>query len=146
MRLTARLLSTVLLGVALTVSATELPLPRLGPALLLRLDGVLTTDRAAADKAGFTATSFQFLGHGADANRWLGVTDARTVGGDVPADGKDVLDAVAPFTPNFIGSGDEKQLKALLALPSGTAIRIEGLVDRGSRSFLLRSFEPREQP
>jgi hypothetical protein len=127
-------------------AATQIPAPRLGPALLLRLEGVLTTDRAAADEAGFTATSFAFLGHGPEADRWLGVTDARTVGGDVPVLGKDVLDAVAPFNPNFIASGDADQVKALLALPPGTAIRIEGLVDRGSRTFLLRSFEERARP
>jgi hypothetical protein len=108
---------------------------------------VVTTDRAAAEKAGgFTVASFTFLGHGRDADRWLGVTEARTVGGDVPADGKDVLDAVAPFTPNFVASGDRAQVDELLALPSGTAIRIEGLVDRGSRTFLLRVFTRRDEP
>lgn len=146
MRSLARLLATVLIGVALTSAATEIPAPRLGPALLLRLDGVLASDRAAAAKVGFTVTSFTFLRHGPEADRWLGVTDAQTVGGDVPADGKEVLDAVAPFTPNFIASGDDSHLKDLLALPSGTAIRIEGLVDRGSRTFLIRSFEKRDPP
>jgi hypothetical protein len=126
-------------------SAVEMPAPRLGPALLLRLDGVLTTNRADAEKAGFTATSFAFLGHGKDANRWLGVTDARTVGGDVPVLGKDVLDAVAPFDPSFIATGDPAQVKSLLALPPGTAIRIEGLVDRGSRTFMIRSFLERDE-
>jgi hypothetical protein len=125
-------------------SAIDQPSPRLGPALLLRLEGVLTTNRADAEKAGFTATSFAFLGHGKDADRWLGVTDARTVGGDVPVLGKDVLDAVAPFDPSFITTGDPNQVTSLLALPPGTAIRIEGLVDRGSRTFMIRSFQERD--
>jgi hypothetical protein len=141
-----RPLSAVLLGIAVAAAATEIPSPKLGPALLLRLDGVVGMDRAAVEKAGFTVTSFTFLGHGPEANRWLGVTDARTVGGDVPADGKDVLDAVAPFRPNFIASGDPALVKPLLALPPGTALRIEGLVDRGSRTFLVRSWEQRPQP
>lgn len=146
MRALARTLLIAVLGAAVSATATDIPAPKLGPALLLRLDGVLTTDRAVAAKAGFTVTSFTFLRHGPEGDRWLGVTDARTVGGDVAPDGKDVLEAVAPFTPNFVGSGDATQLDALLALPSGTAVRIEGLVDRGSRTFLLRSFEKREQP
>lgn len=131
---------------AVGASGIDLPPPKLGPALLLRLDGVLTRDEAAAARVGFTVASFGFLGHGADADRWLGVTDARTVGGDVAVDGKDVLNAVAPFTPSFLASGAPEQVKALLAVPSGTAIRIEGLVDRGSRTFLVRSFERRDAP
>jgi hypothetical protein len=141
-----RLLSVVLLGIAVAAAATEIPSPKLGPALLLRLEGVVGTDRAAVEKAGFTVTSFTFLGHGPEANRWLGVTDARTVGGDVAADGKDVLDAVAPFTPNFIASGDAGLVTPLLALPPGTAVRIEGLVDRGSRTFLVRSWSQQPPP
>lgn len=144
MRSFLRLFGAVLVLGSMASLATELPSPRLGPALLLRLDGVLTTDRAVAETAGFTVASFAFLGHGKDADRLIGVTEARTVGGDVPADGVNVLDAVAPFTPNFLASGAPAMVKDLLDLPSGTAIRIEGLVDRGSRTFLIRSFERRE--
>jgi hypothetical protein len=144
MRSFLRILGVVLVMAAMAAVATELPSPRLGPALLLRLDGVLTADHAVAEKVGFTVASFAFLGHGKDADRLIGVTEARTVGGDVPADGVDVLDAVAPFKPNFLASGAPALVKDLLALPDGTAIRIEGLVDRGSRTFLIRSFERRE--
>ncbi len=144
MRSLVRVLGAALVLVSIAALATELPSPKLGPALLLRLDGVLTTDRAVANTAGFTVASFAFLGHGKDADRLIGVTEARTVGGDVPADGVDVLDAVAPFDPNFLASGAPALVTDLLAVPSGTAIRIEGLVDRGSRTFLIRSFERRE--
>ena len=145
MRSLLRTLGPMLFVAAAVVAlATEIPSPQLGPALLLRLDGIITTDRAVAEKAGYTVASFAFLGHGAEADRLLGVTEARTVGGDVAASGQDVLNAVAPFTPNFLASGSPAMVKALLALPDGTAVRIEGLVDRGSRTFLVRFFERRE--
>lgn len=144
MRSTPHWLLTATLLVTAIASATDIPAPRLGPPILLRLDGVIGTDRTAAKAAGFTVTSFQFLQHGRDDDRVIGVNDARTVGGDVGVLGKDVLEAVAPFDPNFIATGPAPLVRDLLAVPSGTAIRIEGMVDRGSRTFLIRSFERRD--
>src|SRR5437773_6741403 len=76
-----------------------------GPPLLLKLEGVIQPTRATAQRTGFTVTSLAFAGGSTDEQRWLGVTKARTVGGDQPLDGKDVLAVVAPFTPNFLVVG-----------------------------------------
>ena len=112
-----------------------------GPPLLLKLEGVIQPTRAAAAHTGFTVTSLAFAGAPTDAQRWLGVTKARTVGGDQPLDGKDVLALVAPFTPNFLVVGPKELVVQLRDVPPGTAVRIEGLVNRGSRTYFLRRVE-----
>jgi hypothetical protein len=117
------------------------PFPAAGPPLLLNLEGVIQPTRAAAARTGFTVTSLAFAGAPTRAQRWLGVTKARTVGGDQPLDGKDVLAVVAPFTPNFLVVGPKELVAQLRDAPPGTAVRIEGLVNRGSRTYFLRRVE-----
>ena len=112
-----------------------------GPPLLLKLEGVIQPTEAAAKRTGFTVTSLAFLGAKTEAQRWLGVTKARTVGGDQPLDGKDVLAVVAPFTPNFLVVGPKELVAQLRDAPPGTAVRIEGLVNRGSHTYFLRRVE-----
>jgi len=129
----------VILACAAGLLAQIPPLPNVGPPLLLRLDGVIEASADAARGKGFTVTSLGFLG--TDARRWLGVTDARTVGGDNALDGKDVLALVAPFTPNLLVAGPEELLRQLRDAPPGSHVRVEGLVDRGSRTYYLRRIE-----
>jgi len=62
-------------------------------------NGVVAGSRRPAERKGFTAVSFAFVG--SDAHQWIGVNEARTVGGEQPLDGKAVLEQVEPFTPNF---------------------------------------------
>jgi hypothetical protein len=52
---------------------------------------------------------------------------------------------VAPFRPHFFVAGPLELVARLRDLPAGTAVRIEGLVRRASRSYLLRSVEGRDQ-
>jgi hypothetical protein len=115
------------------------PVPSVAPPLLLRLEGVIEPSAEAARGKGFTITSLGFLG--GDERRWLAVTKARTVGGDQPLDGKDVLALVDPFTPNFLVTGSRALLDRLLEAAPDTPVRIEGLVDRGSRTYQLRTVE-----
>ena len=115
------------------------PLPNVGPPLLLRLEGVIETTPEAARGKGFTVTSLGFLG--SDARRWLAVNRARTVGGDNALDGKDVLALVAPFTPNLLVAGADEVVSRLRDAPPGSEILVEGLVDRGSRTYHLRRVE-----
>ena len=117
------------------------PFVNAGPPLLLRLEGILAQDAARARAQGFTVASLGVLGRPADQRRWLGVTDARTVGGDQAVDGKDVLNAVSPFTPNLLVAGPPAVVERLLAQPDGAHVVIEGLVDRASRTYYLRSIE-----
>src|SRR2546428_1879370 len=127
-------------AVAQHVPGISGPFPNAGPPLLLKLEGVIQPTKAAAERTGFTVTSLAFAGGPTDERRWLGVTKARTVGGDQPLDGKDVLAVVAPFTPNFLVVGPKDLVAQLRDAPPGTPVRVEGLVNQGSRpSFLPRA-------
>jgi hypothetical protein len=134
------------LSVAFPTGASDItpPLPNVGPPLLLRLDGVIVPSKDAARGVGFAAVSFGFLGVEESGPHWLAVTDARTVGGDHPLLGKDVLDILAPFTPNLYIPGPPELAQRLRELAPGTPVRLEGLVDRGSRTYLLRQVEVRQ--
>ena len=137
-----RTLLILTLVLAPWMAAAQSPPPRapaIGPPLLLRLEGVLADRKSAARAAGFDAVSIGF--QRSDARRWLGVTKARTVGGDNPLDGKDVIALVAPFDPNFLVAGPDELVKRIRDAPAGTALRIEGLVERGSRIFQVRTVE-----
>jgi len=120
------------------------PLPNVAPPLLLQLDGVVAGSRRPAERKGFTAVSLAFLG--SDARQWIGVNEARTVGGDQPLDGKDVLEQVEPFTPNFLVAGSDDLITRLRNATPGTHVRIEGLVERGSRTYQLRRVETEPPP
>ncbi len=129
-----------LLATATGAAAQRVP-PFPAPPLLLKLEGVIQPTKAAAERTGFTVTSLAFAGAPTGEQRWLGVTKARTVGGDQPLDGKDVLAVVAPFKPNFLVVGPKELVAQLHDAPPGTAVRIEGLVNRGSRTYFLRRVE-----
>ena len=118
------LLAMAAVAAAQRVPGISGPFPG-GPPLLLKLEGVIQPTRAAAQRTGFTVTSLAFAGGSTDERRWLGVTKARTVGGDQPLDGKDVLAVVAPFTPNFLVVGAKDLVAQLRDAPPGTAVRVK---------------------
>ena len=135
------IVALALLAMAAVAAAQRVvPLPA-EPPILLKLEGVIQATKAAAEHAGFTVTSLAFEGGSPDELRWLGVTKARTVGGDQALNGRDVLAVVAPITPNFLVVGPKELVARLRTAPPGTAVRIEGLVNRGSRTYFLRSVE-----
>jgi hypothetical protein len=136
----------LLLLLAATAGAqTPPPLPNVGPPLMLRLEGSFAPTHAGARGAGFTVVSLGFL-DGRPADRFLGVERARTVGGDQPLDGKDVLALVAPFEPNLLVAGPADVVHRLRTLPAGTSVQIEGLVERGSRTYYLREVRAADVP
>ncbi len=118
------------------------PLQNAEQPLLLRLEGVIQPTKAAARRSGFTVTSLGFAHASAEDERWLGVTKVRTVGGDQVLNGQDVLNAVAPFEPNLFVVGPDDLLAKLRDAPPGTAVRVEGIVTRSSRTYFLRRVEP----
>lgn len=115
---------------------------RLGPPLILRLDGVIAADRAEAARIGFTTASFGVLRADPEQRIWLAVEDARTVGGDNAINGKDVLESVTGYQPNFMLAGPKALVAQVTDLPVGAKVRLEGLVDRAARTFLLRTVAP----
>ena len=136
------LLTIVVALMTTAATASDLPSGRFGPPLILRLKGVVEwKPEAASHTDGFAVASIGFLGDGAAAHRWLGVNDARTLGDNGPLEGKDVLESVVPFEPNLLVTGPANVVAKLRDAPPGTAIEIEGLVERDSRIYYLRSVE-----
>ena len=132
------LLTIVLALMATAVAADDTSSETVEP-LILRLKGVVELTPGAARHTGaFAVASLGFLGRGAPAYRWLGVDEARTIGGDDPPEGKDVLEMVTPFDPNLFVAGAPDVVAQLRDAPPGTALDIEGLVDRDSRIYYLR--------
>jgi hypothetical protein len=140
MRLSRRAVLAMLLLLALAPAGHAGPFSgrRLSP-LILEIDGVIAADRDAAAKIGFTTASFGVLGQPEDLRIWIGVNEARTVGRDTAVNGKDILDDMSAYQPNFLLAGSKAQVAQLTELPTGSAVRIQGAVDRGARTFLLRS-------
>jgi hypothetical protein len=104
------------------------------PPLVLRLEGRFAEDRARAHARGADAVSVRVGG----AERWFSAEKARTVGGDQALDGRSVLAMLAPIHPNLIAVGSRDLRERLAAAPAGTPVAVEGLVNRGSHTFLLR--------
>jgi hypothetical protein len=129
-------LSTVL-SAAGPARASEIPgIPRAQP-LILRLEGRFASDRDAALANGRDVLSIRI----ADRDRWLTVDRATTVSGDHPLNGRDVLNLLAPLQPNLIVVGAQSLRDRLTSAPDGEPVRLEGLVDRGSRTLLLRDVQ-----
>ena len=102
---------------------------------MLRLEGRFVEDREHAGVHGADAVSVRV----GNVERWFSAEKARTVGGDQPLDGRSVLAMLAPIHPNLIAVGSPDLRDRLAAAPAGTAVELEGLVNRGSRTFLLRN-------
>ena len=123
-------------------AAGPMPGIDLGPPLILRLEGVLEPTLEAARAAGNDIVSMQVLGGDGHATlRYLGATDARTIGGDNALFGKDVLAMVAPFNPNFLLTGPPAMLERVEQLAPHSRVVLEGLVTRGGRTYYLRKVE-----
>ncbi len=127
----------------LVVAQAQIPLPNARAPMILRLDGALAPDKATTRAQGFTAVTLGFLDGGPHDVRFLAADDARTIGGDHPLLGKDVLNAVEGFDPNFLLAGPKPIVDQMRTLPGGTHIRLEGLVELGSRVYYLRSVRTR---
>src|SRR5262249_18813469 len=97
--------------------AGSVPPIDLGPPLILRLDGALEATAQAARGPGIDVVSMRSLGGGDTTLRYLGASDARTIGGDHFLFGKDVLAMVAPFWPNFLLTGPPAMLDRIAQLP-----------------------------
>jgi len=114
--------------------AGELP-PVVRRPIILQLEGFFAADRASAQLRGADAVLVRV----ASSERWFSAVRARTVGGDQPLDGRDVLARLAPIQPNLNAVGARDLCERLAGATDGTPVAIEGLIDLGSHSYLLRS-------
>jgi hypothetical protein len=105
--------------------------------LILHLEGTMAPDRATAATLGFRAVSFGVKGQDPRLRLWLGVDKAYPLG-DYPVLGKDILENVQMYDPNFFVVGDRELVRRFLDLQPGSRVVLEALVDRGLRTFYLR--------
>jgi len=120
---------------AIAVQASDLPRLNVGPPLQLRLEGSFAPDREHAVARGLDAVRMSLAGR----DRWFAARVARTVGGDQPRSGRDVLNALAPFQTSLHVVGSADLVRRIDDAPDGLAVTVEGLVDIESRSYLLRT-------
>jgi hypothetical protein len=113
--------------------------PKLRAPVLLRLVGAVEPSPGAAAARAPTVVSLGFTGAEVARRRWLAVDEARTVGGDSALLGMDVLNALAPATPNLVVVGVSALVRKLVEAPDGARVRVEGMVSLGSRLYYLRS-------
>ena len=124
-----------LVASTVAVYASDLPKLNVGPPLQLRLEGSFAPDRAHALAGGYDAIRMSI----GDRDRWFSARVARTVGGDQPRSGRDVLNALAPFQTSMRVVGSADLVRRIDDAPDGAPMSVEGLVDIESRSYLLRS-------
>jgi hypothetical protein len=120
---------------AVAVYASDLPKLNVGPPLQLRLEGSFAPDREHALAGGYDAIRMSIGGR----DRWFSARVARTVGGDQPRSGRDVLNALAPFQTSMRVVGSAGLVRRIDDAPDGALMSVEGLVDIESRYYLLRS-------
>jgi hypothetical protein len=103
------------------------------PPIVLRLEGTFVADREHARAGGADAVGM-LLG---DDRRWFSARDARTVGGDPAVSARTILNALAPYGEVMV-VGDAALRSRLADAAAGAPIRVDGVIDRGSRTYLLR--------
>ena len=131
----------VALVVASCVQATAREFPVIPQPIVLRLTGRITPDRASARVQHPDVVGMQI----GDAMRWLGVERSITLG-DHPVSGRTVLNMLEPFQDGVLVVGATPLQQKLLGAPPGAILTIEGLFDRGARTYLLRDVQVAAPP
>ncbi len=129
------------LALALLLPAAAYAQPYGTPAAaMVSMKGTMAKDQAAANDAGWGGISFGFTGDNAGKVRWFGVVHASVFGNDTFTAKSAVFRAST--VPALTIAGPPALAQKLFALPDGTKVQIEGLVDRESRNVLLDVVEP----
>ena len=110
--------------------------------VVVSMKGTLTHDQQTANDTGWGGISFGFTGDTVATVRWFGVVHASLFGGNT----FDAKSAVfrAHTVPALTVVGPPNLARKLSALPDGTKVQVEGIVDRRSRSMLLDIVQPLE--
>jgi hypothetical protein len=125
--------------VASCVAATAREFPVVPQPIILELRGRLAPDRNAARAQSPDVVGLQI----GDDTRWMAVDRAVTLR-DHPLSGRAVLDMLAPFQTSVSVAGATDLRDRLARAPVDTPVTIEGLLDRGSRTLLLREVQAGE--
>jgi hypothetical protein len=101
-----------------------------------RMRGTLVADQKTANEMGWTGVSLGFTGDAASRTRWFGAVHAETFGGDT-YDAWSYVNDVSHYEPTFIIAGPPELAAKLLAMPSGTRVALEGVLDPRARNLML---------
>ena len=110
-----------------------------------RMRGTLVADKQSANDVGWTGVSIGFTGQADNKVRWLGAVHAEIFGGDT-FDAWSYVNKVAHYTPTFTVAGPPDLASQLLALPDGSRVALEGVLDPGARILLLDAVKPLPKP
>lgn len=138
-RLAGALAGALATAVLLPASARAQPYGT-AAAVMVSMKGTMAKDQSAAADAGWGGISFGFTGDNAGKIRWFGVVHASLFGNDTFAAKSAVFRASA--VPALTIAGPPALAQKLFALPDGTKVQIEGLVDRESKNVMLDLVEP----
>lgn len=101
-----------------------------------RMRGTLVADQKTANDTGWTGVSLGFTGDAAAKTRWFGAVHAETFGGDT-YDAWSYVNNVSHYNPTFIIAGPPELAAKLLAMPNGTRVALEGVLDPRARNLML---------
>jgi hypothetical protein len=107
----------------------------LGP-VVWRMRGTLVADQKTASDMGFSAISLGFTGQADTKTRWFGAVHAEMLGGDT-FDAWSYVNGVSHYNPTFTIVGPPDMAAKLLAMPNGTRVALEGILDPRARNLML---------
>ncbi len=113
--------------------------------LVWGMKGTLVANKQAANDTGWTGVSLGFTGQNDNKVRWMGAVHASIFGGDT-FDAWSYVNKVSHYEPTFLVVGPPDLAKKLMALPDGSRVALEGVLDPRSRNLLLDAVKPLPAP
>lgn len=110
-----------------------------------RMRGTLAANEQSANDIGYDGVSIGFTGQADTKVRWLGVVHAEIFGGDT-FDAQSYVDRVSHYNPTFRVVGPPGLASQLLALPDGSRVALEGVLDPRARTLMLDAVKPLPKP
>src|SRR5262249_55006499 len=105
------------------------------------MKGTLVANKEKANDAGWTGVSLGFTGQNDNKVRWMGAVHASIFGGDT-FDAWSYINKVSHYDPTFLVVGPPDLAKKLMALPDGSRVHLEGVLDPRSRNRLPDAVKP----
>ncbi len=99
------------------------------------LEAVVAKDQASAQESGWFAISVGVVGDD-QTKRWLGLTSFKNWDED-PFVGRQAIRNLMPADPTMLFTGPPALVKKFTAAPVGSQIVARGMLNRGSRNFML---------
>lgn len=116
-----------------------------GQPQLFTIEAIAAPDQAAAAKVGYDPLSVGFADGPRGEVRWIGVVAARSLDGDA-FQGKQVVENLLPNSPNLLVAGPAPLVAKLRAVPNGSRVVLQGILNPPTRNYLLDKVEILKAP